>query len=154
LSIEQGVTETRSLAGDGEGRGTLATLKGDEIITPGSSIKDDVRAARMWFNEHLKPLTVRSAALGRDVKFTSSGRDKSTSLAGDRRKLAILPALPELIREGRLERSELSADPMNTALKAVHRLDGEVLLGGQTLIAHIVIRETTGGLFHYDHYIV
>lgn len=111
---------------------SLAKLTGEEIAAPGLSRKDRIAAARAWFDEHLRPLTIKSEALGRDVGFTRGGRNKSTNHLGDGTKGAVIPAIPAVIKDGRLVSSEA---PRDTAaepnVKAYHTLQGRVDLAGK-----------------------
>jgi hypothetical protein len=117
--------------------------------------KDAVKATRAWFNARLRPLTVRSAALGKVVGFNTTGRNKSTSFAGDRRKLAVMAALPDIIRDGELLSSEPPRDlAIEPTVRAYHILQGDVDLAGERLGTRVIVRETNNGAFHYDHYIV
>jgi hypothetical protein len=150
---DNGANSANAKGVDPQGTLTLARLTGDEVAPHGLPTKEAVKAARTWFDEHLKPLTVQSQALGQPVGFNTSGRNKSTSFAGDRRKLYLLPALPGIIGNGRLERSEPPADASNRSVRSFQIFEGEVDLAGEITPVRVVVRETVNGHFHYDHYV-
>jgi hypothetical protein len=98
-------------------------------------------------------MTIKSAALGRDVGFNRVGREKFISEAADRRKLMLLAAVPDIIRDGSLVSSEPPRDPGKVNLKAVHRIAADVDLDGEMLRVEVVVRETRSGDFYYTHFI-
>lgn len=143
--------QAQHAAGRTLGQGPGVTIKGDEIAPLDADVQTVRAAARKWFNEHLKGTSVHSDALGADVTFGSSGREKAISRSGAGDKLRLFAALPDLIRSGQAVRSEPSYDPRETSVKAYHTLESSVLLGNRQLRVRVLIREAINGRFYYDH---
>lgn len=127
-------------------------MRGDELAPAGADIATLRAAARGFYNNDLTLRPESSLALGREVKFTSVGYEKSFSFSGNPDKLKLFAALRDSIHYGR-KTGELPPDghkkERNT--KAYHYLEADVVLDGRPLVVEVVIREDNNGTLYYDH---
>jgi hypothetical protein len=135
---------------DGHFQQADAQITGDEIAPAGTPTPELRKAARAWYDEHLKGHSFPSEALGRDVQF--AGSRKAFNSSADPRKLRAFAALPELIRNARLINSTPPRDPqVETSTKAYHYLEGAVSIGGEAHIVGVTVREDAAGNLYYNH---
>jgi hypothetical protein len=92
-------------------------------------------------------------ALGADVEIRKQSSGKVKTNSADRRKLRLIPYLPEIIGKGK--KFKPSALPYLAEergyIKLYHYLRTAVRFAGEELAVRIVIREDTDGQYHYDH---
>ena len=134
-------------------RTPISTLTGEEIAPLDADTKALRAAAKRYYADVLQPQSVESRALGRPVGFVASGRDKAVSFSADPDKLRLFAALPELIRDGELTKSDINyrSGRSDAGTRAYHTLEGDVRLGDKTVRMRVLVRETASGDFHYDH---
>lgn len=90
-------------------------------------------------------------ALDGDVEIRKSGIKKFISTSADTRKLRLVSALDQIIRNGKKLASRLPYNnDSDKSARAYHVLRTEVSISGQTVAVRTVIKEDANGKFHYD----
>ena len=124
-------------------------LTGEELA-PFDAPRDVLRAAALrWYNENLVDtgLTVTNEHDGRVIRFEHPGARK-TKTGGDD-ILRLVPAIPEMLRTGRLLDSRPDRKGRRETL-AWHRYMVVAEVGGQKRNVTLTVRERTDGTFHYS----
>ena len=102
-----------------------------------------------WAKKNLKSLSVTNKLNGQVIEFNSEGINKSTR-AHFIPKLLAIPALPKLMEEAKYRKTE--ADKLKRAdIKAIHKYHVGLKIGNTLHSLWLVVRQTTGGHFEYDH---
>lgn len=128
----------------------VARVAGNEFA-PLDAADEEVRdAARRYYDEVLRPQTAPSEALGRDVGFNRRGRNKMLNFSATTDKLRASPALPDVIRRGRVVRTEAPHKDVSPDVVAFHVVEAPISLGGRRVPMQVLVRETRDGAFHYD----
>lgn len=129
-------------------RRPVKELTGEEIAPP--SRPGRLQAVRQWAYNNLRGKSFRSEALGADVTVNKKGIEKPFSHGGDD-ILSAFAALPEMIRQGELVRSEPPRDPArDVSTKAWHTLSATVRIAGKDVPFALRVREDKAGHFFYD----
>jgi hypothetical protein len=139
-----------ALAGGFEQGNVNARITGLEIApadTPTDALRD---AARGWYEENLRGKTVVNEGAQREIKFANSR--KAMSASANELKLRVFPALPELLRTGKLGDAVPVADPAKEPnTKAYYPLEGNVLVGDRVVPVRVTLREDNNGTLYYNH---
>ena len=135
-------------AGPGE---PAARLSGRELGDFGDDVVALRTAARDYYARNLRGTSVEHPELG-TVHFTQRGGRKVLSSSANPLKLRLFPALPEIIRGGRVEASTPNRDPVrHHNVKAFHWVTAEVEIAGERHKVGVTIREDTSGRLYYNH---
>ncbi len=108
---------------------------------------------RVWkfAKTNLFPIKVTNRHTGQRIGFNQVGIRKA--LRGGQDKYAVIKHLPELLQAAEYMRTEPPRPKAGRGVKAYHRYRLEVELGGELKNLAFVVRETSHGNFHYDHYV-
>jgi hypothetical protein len=106
------------------------------------------RKAEAWYRDNLVGQTVENKATGMVIRFNARGAKKSTGRKGED-LYRVVPALREILASGRLVGTEADRKDRRE-VKAVHKLQAEVSLAGNTVSVIATVREMRDGTFHYD----
>lgn len=129
----------------------VARLSGRELGDFGDDVVALRAAARDYYARSLRGTSVEHPELG-TVHFTQRGGQKALSSSANPLKLKLFPALPEIIRGGRVEASTPNRDPVrHHNVKAFHWVTAEVEIAGERRKVGVTIREDTGGRLYYNH---
>lgn len=129
-----------------EGRPVVARLSGDEIALTGDR-GEDVRNLTLWLKSTFGGQTVQSEALGRPVRITSSGLDKTARVAAPE-VMRAAPAIGAVLEKGRLIASEPDTRGRSN-VRAYHTLQATVEIGGERLNVVAKVREQTDGSIYW-----
>lgn len=133
----------------GEAPAPVATLTGNELGDFGGDVKALRAAAKAFYKDKLQGTSVENPALG-TVRFTKAGKSKFFHSTADKKKLAMLPALAELISKGEYVRSRALNKPRADNIVAFHWIRGTVRLDGQTFPIAVNISEDSNGNKFYN----
>jgi len=115
---------------------------------------DELRKKASDFaKNNLAGTAVTNIDSGLKVTITWQGLKKAVSGNTVREKLLSVPAIPEMIKNGKFLCKEPDRKGRNT-IKAVHKFTTDVDFSGEQRQGFILVRETTGGNFFYDHFII
>ena len=132
-----------------QGKKPVAVLKGDELGVDLADPKVARDAADDYYDRHLLNQKAKHPTLG-EVTFHSSGRDKVRASSANLEKLRFLPALPQIIEQGRYLGSATPHPGSDPIIKAYHYLEAEVEIDGRVRGVKVTVREhaKTGKLFY------
>ena len=132
-----------------QGGKPVAVLKGDELGVDLADPKVARDAADDYYDRHLLNQKAKHPTLG-EVTFHSSGRDKVRASSANLEKLRFLPALPQIIEQGRYLGSATPHPGSDPIIKAYHYLEAEVEIDGRVRGVKVTVREhaKTGKLFY------
>jgi len=109
-------------------------------------------AFQHYLNELVPMGGIFCRALDAQVEFNKRGLKKFASLSGDRRKIKIVAALPELIATGRKTSEMAPSDKaVRSGVAKAFVLKADVSIGGEAVTARIIVHERADGTFTYDH---
>jgi hypothetical protein len=129
----------------------VAALQGDEIAPPNADIKSLRAAAGDFYAQKLAGTTVHNPALG-DVEFTKRGMKKMLATSANPDKLKLVAALPDLLSNGELVRSQDNKYPdTHKNIVRYHWLRGEVTLDGKPVTVEVNVEEHRDGKLYYNH---
>ncbi|MGH7019147.1 MAG: hypothetical protein ACREEY_04675, partial [Brevundimonas sp.] len=129
-----------------DGRPVVARLSGDEITLTGDR-GEDVRNLTLWLKSTFGGQAVQSEALGRPVRITSSGLDKTARVAAPE-VMRAAPAIGAVLEKGRLIASEPDTRGRSN-VRAYHTLQATVEIGGERLNVVAKVREQTDGSIYW-----
>jgi N12 class adenine-specific DNA methylase len=125
---------------------SVASVKaGDKI--KGSTLPDRRRNALIWFRDNLLSTSVTNAETGMVIRFNGIGAKKSVTAVGDD-ILAMIPALPQILEQGRYLGSE-DGRADRQSVRAAHTFAATVTLDGKPKDVVVIVRETDQGNFEY-----
>lgn len=108
-------------------------------------------AAMQHAETHLIGKSFKNEKTGAEIQIRRSGIKKS--IAGKHSdSLRAMPALPQLLQKADYLGSNPDTEGRRN-IKAVHGYEGRVSLAGENRTMRIIVRETTEGHLHYDHYL-
>ena len=130
-----------------EQREVVAELRGDEL-GKAQDMRSLGRAAEQWYRENLVGTTATHRATGMVVQFNNAGARKIGGRKGET-LFKLVPAIREIIEGGRLVET-LADRQARDNVRAIHKIAGRVVLGGQSRDVVVTVREMRDGTFHYD----
>lgn len=132
----------------------LVGVNGDEIASTSVTDKELRELAKEWFDKNLRGTSVIHEASKREIKFAGSKKPIATS--GNVKKLRLFPALPELIRKGKMgDLIPVRTDhPKGANVKGYYWLTGKVRIGDEVVEVGVTIREDNNGNLYYNHNIL
>lgn len=132
----------------------LAAVSGVEIAPASADANETRKLSKEWYDSHLRGKSVINESTGREIYFASSRKAISTS--ADPRKLRIFPALPDLLRKGRLGdlQKPRPDHPKEPNVRGYYWLSGKVRLGDDVVEVGVTIREDNNGNLYYNHNII
>lgn len=133
-----------------QGRDPVARVKADTLAPVDADIKDLRKAAIDYYREKLQQTSVEHPQLG-TIEFTGRGRRKMRFASANPDKLRLVPALPDILREGEVFSSEQSANSAKQDVVAYHRLIAPVEIDGRRMFAAVVVEQRSDGKLYYDH---
>jgi hypothetical protein len=108
--------------------------------------------AQRWYAGNLRGRTVETPALnGRPVTFPDNTTKMFNQVSAG--KLDALPALPDVLEQGRLIVSQPDRKDRGT-FKAVHHIGANIQVGDELRPVVVVVHEKTSGDLFYVHYTV
>jgi hypothetical protein len=129
----------------------VARLTGRELGDFGDDVVALRAAARDYYANTLRGTSVENPELG-TIHFSQRGGRKALSSSANPLKLKLFPALPEIVRAGRLVESVPNRDPVRRHnVRAYHRLESTVEIGGNAERVGVTIREDANGRMYYNH---
>jgi hypothetical protein len=145
------VTSEAITGGLAQDRAPVAELGGEEIAPKDADLKSLREAVRQHFGENLAESVVSHPALG-DIKFTARGLKKALSTSANPMKLRLFPAIPELLKNGELIRTQENRDPeKHPNILRYHWVRGDVLLDGKPVTVDTAVEEHRDGHLYYNH---
>lgn len=127
----------------------VSTLRGDELgtdLTP----ETELATALAYFRTNLQGTTVTREGFG-EVAFTGKGWKKFLSSARiDRSRLALLPAVREVIQHGDLLSSDQVEKPRKDKIVKFHHFAGNVEVAGKTVRVGVSVGEDRDGNKFYN----
>ena len=129
----------------------LITLTGNELGVH-ETTKELRHAAMRYAEEHLIGCEFTNADSGHTVKVTRQGM-KHALYGGNAIELRLTVGLPAILECAKYQ----GAEPDRLArehIKAAHKYQATVLVGGERLHVGIVTRERHNGHEHYDHFVI
>ncbi len=129
----------------------VTSLHGAEIASPDAPLQDLRTATKDYYVQHLVGKTIHHASLG-DIKFTRRGLKKALSSSANPLKLRLFAALPDLLANGELVRTQENQHAAtHPNIKQYHWLQGNVVIDGKPLTVEVNIEEHTNGKLYYNH---
>jgi hypothetical protein len=129
----------------------VAELGGEEIAPADTDLKSLREAVRQHFAENLADTVVTHPVLG-EVKFTTRGLKKALATSANPMKLRLFPAVPELLKNGELIRTQENRDPeKHPNILRYHWVRGDVLLDGKPVTVDTAVEEHRDGHLYYNH---
>lgn len=132
-----------------EERAPVATLAGQEL---GEDLQADnvTERAYSWFQNNLQGTTVEREGVG-PVRFSGKGwRKLKRGLPTDLDKARLIPAIPEIIRNGEYTGRFPIDKPRKDDIVAFHHFQGPVKLGDKIVQAGVSVAEDAFGNLFYN----
>lgn len=131
-------------------KGTI-TVRGNELAGFGVSGTELRAAAVDYYKKHLAGTSVKHPELG-EILFSQGGYKKPISFSADERKLKLFPFLPDIIKKGKIIKTE--KDRYSRAqVEEWIILETEVEIENKTVTARVNLRKDGSGRLYYDHVI-
>ena len=134
---------------DASSKSSLIEIKGNELGEY-KDIKELRHKAVEYYKNNLAGKSVEHKELGK-VIFTTSGYKKPISFSADERKLKLFPYLPDIIKNGVVDKEEKD-DKGRTGFSWII-LKSKIKLGVKEEVVRINIRKDDDGNLYYDHVI-
>ena len=136
--------------GQGESGKTIA-VRGNELAgfaTTGDALRT---AAIDYYKKNLAGTTVKHHELG-EIAFSQGGYKKPVSFSADERKLRLFPSLPEIIKTGKVIKTEKDRYNRPQVAEWVV-LESTISYKGKDTIVRVNLRKDSNGRLYYDHVI-
>jgi len=152
FSDQNGRTTEVPLRGKEADKAASIRIRGDEF-GPDSDPKAVRQEARRFVRDNLRETGYKNEETGRTIRIGNSGIKKILANSADLRRARLLAAVPEIIRDGRLD-SSMSPSDGDTRIRAYHRFSADIEYAGQPETVSFLVREDANGEWYYNHQIV
>jgi len=152
FSDQNGRTTEVPLKGKEAEKAASIRIRGDEF-GPDSDPKAVRQEARRFVRDNLRETGYKNEETGRTIRIGNSGIKKILANSADLRRARLLAAVPEIIRDGRLDSSMPPSDG-DTRIRAYHRFSADIEYAGQPETVSFLVREDANGEWYYNHQIV
>lgn len=129
----------------------VTQLHGAEIAPANADLPTLRKAAKTFFTNNLAGRVINNASLGA-ISLTKRGMNKALSTSANPMKLRLMAALPELLANGEVVRTQENAFPeTHQNIKRYHWLRGTVDLNGEPVTVEVNVEEHADGKMYYNH---